>query len=51
MLIQGRADPVTDEAELARLRQLPLRPWAPGQRPACLRLRVVPRFITGRRIE
>lgn len=26
VLIQGRADPVTDEAELARLRQLPLRP-------------------------
>lgn len=49
ILIQGRADPVTDEAELARLQQLPLRPWAPGERP--VHLRIIPRFITGRRIE
>lgn len=48
VLIQGGAERVTDEAELARLRQLPLRPWAPGDRSVYLR--IVPRFITGRRI-
>lgn len=48
VLIQGRADRVTDEAELARLRQLRLRPWAPGDRPVYVR--IVPTFLTGRRI-
>jgi len=49
ILIHGRADRVTDETELARLRRLPLRPWAPGARPVYLK--IIPRFITGRLIE
>lgn len=48
VLMQGIAHQVTEEVELARLRRLPLRPWAPGERP--LYMRIVPRFITGRQI-
>lgn len=48
VLIQGTAHEVTDIAHLERLRRLPLRPWAPGERPVYLR--IVPTLITGRRI-
>lgn len=48
VLVQGRAQQVTDPDELLRLRRLPLRPWAPGDHS--LYLRIVPRLITGRRI-
>lgn len=49
VLIQGTALKVTDEAELQRLRRLPLKPWAPGEFPVYLR--IVPTIITGRRIQ
>jgi uncharacterized protein len=48
VLVQGAAEQVTDEGELERLRHLPLRPWAPGDRS--LFLRIVPIFVTGRQI-
>lgn len=48
VLVQGVAQPVTDIVELARLRRVPLRPWAPGDRP--LYLRIEPTAITGRQI-
>ncbi len=49
VLVQGRAERVTDPDELARLRQLPLHPWAPGDHPVYLR--IIPTFVTGRRID
>ena len=49
VLVQGRAEQVDDDDELERLRALPLRPWAPGERP--LYLRIMPTFVTGRRID
>lgn len=48
VLVQGTALRTTDEDELQRLRRLPLRPWAPGERE--LYLQIAPRIITGRRI-
>lgn len=48
VLIQGTAVRVSDEDELARLRRLPLHPWAPGERPVYLQ--IVPSVVTGRRI-
>lgn len=48
VLVQGTAEVVTDEAELARLRRLPLHPWAPGDRSRYLRIE--PAALTGRRI-
>lgn len=48
VLVRGRADDVADPDELARLRALPLAPWAPGERAHFLR--VSPSAITGRRI-
>ena len=48
VLVQGRADRVTDVEELHRLRELPLRPWAPGSHP--LYVRITPEDISGRRI-
>jgi uncharacterized protein len=49
VVIRGEAVEVTDAAELARLRELPLRPWAPcaGHRY----VRVLPAALTGRRIS
>jgi nitroimidazol reductase NimA-like FMN-containing flavoprotein (pyridoxamine 5'-phosphate oxidase superfamily) len=49
VLVRGEITEVTDGAELARLRTLPLRPWAPGTRNRYLR--ILPARLTGRRIE
>jgi uncharacterized protein len=48
VLVRGEAIEVTDPVELARLRALPLHPWAPG--PKHHFLRILPAVITGRRI-
>ncbi|MFE1166046.1 helix-turn-helix domain-containing protein [Nocardiopsis sp. NPDC058789] len=49
VLVVGRAEPVTEEAETARLRQsAPLRPWAGGEHD--LYVRVTPRDVSGRRV-
>jgi len=49
VLVRGEAIEVTDAVELARLRTLPLRPWAPGAKEHFLR--ILPAVITGRRIS
>jgi nitroimidazol reductase NimA-like FMN-containing flavoprotein (pyridoxamine 5'-phosphate oxidase superfamily) len=48
VVIRGTASPVEDPDELDRVRQLPLRPWAGGERDLYVRIR--PQRITGRRI-
>jgi uncharacterized protein len=48
VLVRGEAVEVTDPAELARLRELPLHPWAPGVKSHYVR--VLPSLLTGRRI-
>ncbi|HUJ05073.1 MAG TPA: pyridoxamine 5'-phosphate oxidase family protein [Streptosporangiaceae bacterium] len=48
VLVRGEAVEVTDPAELARLRELPLAPWAPGDRTRYVR--ILPAAVTGRRI-
>ena len=47
VLIRGEAIEVTDPAELARLRKLPLDPWAPGAKTHYVR--ILPAALTGRR--
>jgi uncharacterized protein len=49
VVIRGEAVEVTDPAELARLRELPVRPWAPGAKAHYVR--VLPAVLTGRRIS
>lgn len=49
VLVRGEAVEVTDPAELARLRKLPLTPWAPG--PKARYVRILPAALTGRRIS
>jgi nitroimidazol reductase NimA-like FMN-containing flavoprotein (pyridoxamine 5'-phosphate oxidase superfamily) len=49
VVIRGEATEVTDPAELARLRKLPLYPWAPGAKAHYVR--VLPAVLTGRRIS
>jgi uncharacterized protein len=49
VLIRGEAAEVTDPAELARLRKLPLSPWAPGAKSRYIR--VLPAKLTGRQIS
>lgn len=49
VLVQGRADHVTDRVELERLRRLPLVPYAPGQKSHYVR--IDPEEVTGRRIS
>ena len=49
VVVQGHAEEVTDPAELARLEQLPLVPWAPGAKAHYVRVR--PGQINGRRIS
>jgi len=49
VLIRGEAIEVTDPAELARLRKLPLDPWAPGAKTHYVR--ILPAALTGRRIR
>jgi len=48
VVITGEAEEVDDPAEIARLEQLPLRPWCEGQKSVWLRIRS--RVISGRRI-
>jgi uncharacterized protein len=48
VLVRGEAIEVTDPAELARLRKLPLDPWAPGVKAHYVR--ILPAALTGRRI-
>ena len=49
VVVRGSLAEVTDPDDLARLRALPLYPWAPGARTRYVRVR--PRSITGRRIS
>jgi nitroimidazol reductase NimA-like FMN-containing flavoprotein (pyridoxamine 5'-phosphate oxidase superfamily) len=49
VLVRGEAVEVTDPAELARLRHLPLHPWAPGAKTHYVR--ILPAVLTGRRIS
>ncbi|MFL5928825.1 MAG: pyridoxamine 5'-phosphate oxidase family protein [Gaiellaceae bacterium] len=44
----GPVDEIRDGAELHRLEQLELHPWAPGEKPHWIRLRV--NVVSGRRI-
>lgn len=48
VLVRGEAVEVTDPTELARVRQLPLYPWAPGAKGRYVR--ILPTLLTGRRI-
>jgi nitroimidazol reductase NimA-like FMN-containing flavoprotein (pyridoxamine 5'-phosphate oxidase superfamily) len=47
--VVGRAEEVTDPAEIARLGKLGLEPWAPGAREHFIR--IVPGLVTGRRLR
>ncbi len=49
VVVRGHAEEVTDEAELARLRQTPLLAWAPGAKAHYVRVK--PRILNGRRIS
>jgi nitroimidazol reductase NimA-like FMN-containing flavoprotein (pyridoxamine 5'-phosphate oxidase superfamily) len=48
VIVRGEVTEVTDPAELARLRELPLQAWAPGPRNRYVR--ILPAVLTGRRI-
>jgi uncharacterized protein len=48
VLVRGEAVEVTDPADLARVRELPLSPWAPGGKSRYVR--ILPTSLTGRRI-
>ena len=48
VVIRGEVTEVTDKAELARLRDLPLQVWAPGARNRYVR--ILPAVLTGRRV-
>ncbi|WP_165492279.1 pyridoxamine 5'-phosphate oxidase family protein [Egibacter rhizosphaerae] len=48
VMVQGTAEEVADPSELARVRAIGLRPWAPGDRDHYVR--VLPSRITGRRM-
>jgi nitroimidazol reductase NimA-like FMN-containing flavoprotein (pyridoxamine 5'-phosphate oxidase superfamily) len=48
VVVRGEAVEVTSPAELARLRKLPLHPWAPGAKTHYVR--ILPAVLTGRRI-
>ena len=48
VVVRGEVTEVTDRAELARLRELPLQAWAPGARNRYVR--ILPAMLTGRRI-
>lgn len=49
VVVQGTTEEVSDPGELARLRELDLEPWAPGDRDHFVR--VLPSRITGRRLH
>jgi len=48
VLLRGEATEIDDPSELARVRRLPLYPWAPG--PRTHYVRILTRALTGRRI-
>jgi nitroimidazol reductase NimA-like FMN-containing flavoprotein (pyridoxamine 5'-phosphate oxidase superfamily) len=48
VIVRGEVTEVTEAAELARLRDLPLQTWAPGARTRYVR--ILPATLTGRRI-
>jgi hypothetical protein len=48
VVVRGEAVEVTDAGELARLRKLPLAPWAPGAKGRYVR--ILPAKLAGRRI-
>ncbi|MBX6768174.1 MAG: pyridoxamine 5'-phosphate oxidase family protein [Actinomadura rubrobrunea] len=48
VVVVGQARVVTEPDELEKLRRLPLRPWAPGEREHFVR--ITPRIFSGRRI-
>jgi uncharacterized protein len=48
VLVRGAASEITDPDAVARVRQLPLYPWAPG--PKTHYVRILPSALTGRRI-
>jgi uncharacterized protein len=48
VVVRGEALEVTGPAELARLHELPLSPWAPGAKTRYVR--ILPAVLTGRRI-
>ena len=48
VIVRGEITEVTDRAELARLRRLPLRVWGPRTRNHYVR--ILPAVVTGRRI-
>lgn len=48
VVVHGVLESVTEPGDLQALEQLPLRPWAPGDRP--LYLRIPTDVVTGRRI-
>ncbi len=48
VVVHGLAEEVWRPAELREIRELPLRPWAPGEREHYVR--ILPSTITGRRI-
>jgi uncharacterized protein len=49
VVIRGEVVEITEPVELARLRELPLFPWAPGARSRYVR--ILPASLTGRRIS
>jgi nitroimidazol reductase NimA-like FMN-containing flavoprotein (pyridoxamine 5'-phosphate oxidase superfamily) len=49
VVVHGTLAEITDRAHLARLRTLPLYPWAPGEKNRYVRVRPVK--VTGRRIR
>ena len=49
VVVRGTLAELTDPADLARLRALPLYPWAPGEKTRYVRVR--PSSVTGRRIR
>jgi nitroimidazol reductase NimA-like FMN-containing flavoprotein (pyridoxamine 5'-phosphate oxidase superfamily) len=49
VIVHGRAEEVTNHAEVRRLGALGVTPWAPGRKAHWVRIRA--RTVTGRRIE
>ena len=49
VVVRGRAEHVSDEVHLEKLRRLPLVSWAPGAKPHYVR--ISPHELTGRRIS
>jgi len=49
VVVHGIAEEIWQEEELARARELPLEPWAPGEREHFLQ--ISPSSITGRRVS